>query len=294
MFIKWSSRVNVHVLLLLKLLDMKSIFLYLLIAVEFVFLPSWAVAAEVDTVTVYSQSMRKNTRCVVIVPDSGSFMRLPVLYLLHGFGGDHRSWLKVKSDLPEWADRLGLIIVCPNGERTWYLDSPVDSTVRMETYINKELIPYIDNHYATIASRDGRAIAGLSMGGHGSLHLAMRNPDVFSTVCSTSGSVNLLKKTFTYKYRELILGNEQENHVNWSQHSIMTLAGSISPGKLNMWIDCGTEDEWLEENRKLHGILLDRNVPHDYSERPGAHDAAYWNNSIDYILLFVAKHIAIK
>jgi enterochelin esterase-like enzyme len=117
---------------------------------------------------------------------------------------------------------------------------------------------------------------------------------LYGTVCATSGSVNLLKKTFTYKYRELILGSEQEHSANWSRNSILTLAGSIQAGELNVMIDCGTEDEWLEENRKLHEILFDRKVPHDFVERPGGHDAEYWNNSIDFILLYVGKHITRK
>lgn len=251
-------------------------------------------AAMVDTISVYSASMKKNTRCVVIVPDIAANEKLPVLYLLHGFGGDHRSWLQVKPELPQLADEMDMMIVCPNGVRSWYLDSPMDSSSRYETYMTQELIPFVDSHYNTINSRSGRAVAGLSMGGFGSLSLAMRHSDLYGTVCATSGSVNLLKKTFTYKYRELILGSEYEHQANWSRNSILTLAGSIQPGKLNIMIDCGTEDEWLDENRKLHQILLDRKVPHDYVERPGGHDAPYWNNSIDFILLYVAKHIASK
>jgi S-formylglutathione hydrolase FrmB len=251
-------------------------------------------AAMVDTISVYSASMQKNTRCVVIVPEATTNGKVPVLYLLHGFGGDHRSWLQIKPELPRLADEMQMMIVCPNGARSWYLDSPVDANIRYETYMTQELLPYIDSHYSTLSNRSGRAIAGLSMGGFGSLSLAIRHPDLYGTVCATSGSVNLLKKTFTYKYRELILGSEYEHQANWSRNSILTLAGSIQPGELNVMIDCGTEDEWLEENRKLHEILLDRKVPHDFVERPGAHDADYWNNSIDFILLYVGKHIARK
>lgn len=253
-----------------------------------------ALAARVDTISVFSNAMHKNSRCVIIEPEHLEGERLPVLYLLHGFGGDHQAWLRVKPDLPRLADSLKLMIVCPNGERSWYLDSPVDSAVRFETYMTRELIPFIDEHYATIGKRDARAIAGLSMGGHGCLYLAFRHPDLYAAVCATSGSVNLLRKTYTYKYRELILGSEQEHSINWSGNSILTLAGAVQPGTLHIMVDCGTEDEWLEENRRLHQILLDRKVPHDFVERPGGHDAEYWNNSIDYILLFVGKHIALK
>ncbi len=251
-------------------------------------------AAIVDTISVYSASMKKNTRCVVIAPEATTNEKVPVLYLLHGFGGDHRSWLQIKPELPQLADEMHMMIVCPNGVRSWYMDSPKDTSLRYETYMTQELIPYVDSQYSTINNRSGRAIAGLSMGGFGSLFLAMKHPDLYGTVCSTSGSVDLLKKTFSYKYRELILGSEQEYQANWSRNSILTLAGSIKPGALNIMVDCGTEDEWLEPNRKLHQILIDRQVPHDFVERPGGHDAAYWNNSIDFILLYVGKHITRK
>ena len=273
---------------------MNRLQLSLLLLMVYLLLAGTTQAAMVDTISVYSASMKKNTRCVVIVPEASTNEKVPVLYLLHGFGGDHRSWLQIKPELPQLADDMHMIIVCPNGVRSWYLDSPVDTTFRYETYMTQELIPYIDSHYSTISNRSGRAIAGLSMGGFGSLSLAIRHPDLYGTVCATSGSVNLLKKTFSYKYRELILGSESEHQVNWSRNSILTLAGAIQPGALNVMIDCGTEDEWLEENRKLHQILLDRKVPHDYVERSGGHDAAYWANSIDFILLFVGKHIALK
>ena len=253
-----------------------------------------AQAAKVDTVSVYSNAMHKSTRCVVISPSADAQVEWPVLYLLHGFGGDHRSWLQIKPELPQLAEDMQMIIVCPNGVKSWYIDSPVDTTFRYETYMTQELIPYIDSHYSTISNRSGRAIAGLSMGGHGSLYLAFHHPDLYGTVCSTSGSVDLLKKTFSYKYRELILGSEQEYQANWSRNSILTLVGAIQPGALNIMFDCGTEDEWLEPNRRLHQILYDRKVPHDFVERPGGHDAAYWNNSIDFILLYVGKHIARK
>jgi len=86
------------------------------------------------------------------------------------------------------ADRYGAIIVTPDGGvDSWYFDSPVDPTYRYETFVTQELIPYIDKLYKTVADRSGRAIAGLSMGGHGALYLAIRHQELFAAAGSMSG-----------------------------------------------------------------------------------------------------------
>jgi S-formylglutathione hydrolase FrmB len=247
-------------------------------------------AATVDTLSVYSKAMQKETRCVVIVPKGADANALPVLYLLHGLGGDHHSWLQIKPELPRLADEMQMLIVCPNGGvRSWYLDSPIDSSFRYETYMIHELIPYIDSHFSTVKTREGRAIAGLSMGGHGSLFLAIRHSEVFGAACSTSGSVDLLKKTFSWKYKEMILGDTICCKENWVSNSVMTIADELQPGQLALHIDCGTEDDLYMPNKRLHEKWGAMGIEHAYIEGPGRHDAAYWNRSIDSILLFVQR-----
>ncbi|MFM7233349.1 MAG: alpha/beta hydrolase [Flavobacteriales bacterium] len=249
-----------------------------------------ASGAMVDTVSVYSQSMQKETRCVVILPSNAEQTNLPVLYLLHGLGGDHRSWLKVKPELPAMAEETQMIIVCPNGGvRSWYIDSPIDTTFRYETYMIHELIPFIDNHYSTISNRSGRAIAGLSMGGHGSLFLSIRHPELFGAACSTSGSVDLLKKTFSWKYKEQILGDTVCCMQNWINHSVTQMANRFVTANIALHLDCGTEDDLYIPNKRLHEKWDALGVRHVYIEQKGKHDATYWNTSIDPIMRFVDR-----
>jgi S-formylglutathione hydrolase FrmB len=268
----------------------RCIRLYFLLIASVV-VPSFLRAASVDTVSVYSNSMHKQTRCVVIQPSAKAKEQLPVLYLLHGLGGDHQSWLNIKPELPQWADKMGMIIVCPNGGvRSWYLDSPVDTSFRYETYMTQELIPFIDEHYPTIRNRSGRAIAGLSMGGHGSLFLAIRHSELFGAACSTSGSVDLLKKTFSWKYKEMILGDTVCCKQNWLDHSIVEMTDEVVPDRLFLHLDCGTEDDLYAANVRLHNQLTALNIRHEYKEGPGKHDAVYWNKSIEPILQFVSGY----
>ena len=151
-------------------------------------------AAHVDTTSFYSEAMRKSVPCVVIVPNVSQDVeaRFPVIYLLHGYSGNHLSWISISPDLVRIAEDEHVIFVCPDGGyRSWYLDSPVDSTMRYETAIGSELIHWVDAHYPTRADRRFRAITGLSMGGHGGLYLGVRHPDVFAAAGSKIGRAHV-------------------------------------------------------------------------------------------------------
>ncbi len=125
-----------------------------------------AQAATVDTVVTYSASMKKNIKAVMILPDGYSkTSAYPVVYLLHGHGGNYADWVTKVPAIKQLADQYQLLIVCPDGNvSSWYYDSPVDSAWRYETYVAAELVSYVDAHYASIKDRKGRAITGLEHG----------------------------------------------------------------------------------------------------------------------------------
>ena len=242
-------------------------------------------AQQVDTIEVFSNSMNINVKNVIILPaDYGSLSNLPVLYLLHGYSGSHRDWLNLKPNLPELATYYRMIIVCPDGKNSWYWDSPVNSNFRYETYVSKELTEYIDKNYKTKKDKSGRAITGLSMGGHGGLWLGIRHQDVFGACGSTSGGVDI--RPFPKNWEmEISLGAYAENSEIWDNHTVINQLHLIK-SDLAMIIDCGTEDFFYNVNENLHKELLSRKIKHDYITRPGTHDRPYWSNSIDYQLLF--------
>src|SRR5919199_1589269 len=121
-------------------------------------------AGTVDTVSIYSNAMRKSYRCVVIMPDSykNKTNKYATVYLLHGFSGRYDNWIKKVPQLKKYADDYQLLLVCPDGAySSWYYDSPVDTTFKFETYIATEVPAYIEAHYNTIRDRKARAITGL-------------------------------------------------------------------------------------------------------------------------------------
>ena len=139
-----------------------------------------AAASRLETVKVESESMHKQIDVSVVLPDSYGARPLPVVYLLHGYGDNNLLGYLSYTNVRQYADMFDVVLVIPDGGTNWYFDSPVDPTIRYETFVSSELIKYIDKNYLTDARRERRAVTGLSMGGHGALYLAIRHQDVFA------------------------------------------------------------------------------------------------------------------
>ena len=252
-------------------------------------------AAKVDTVLTYSPSMKKNIKAVIVLPDSyQSARKYPVVYLLHGYSGNYSSFIKMAPQIKNYSDSLSIIFVSADGNySSWYFDSPVDSAWQYETYVSKELVNWVDDHYSTIKNRKGRAITGLSMGGHGAFYLAFRHQDVFGAAGSMSGGVDI--RPFPLKWEiAKRLGSYATHRQQWEDNSVINLVYLLTPGSLALIFDCGTEDFFYRVNENLHEKLLERNIPHDFISRPGGHTKEYWDNSLDYQILFFEKYFAEK
>jgi len=248
-------------------------------------------AGTVDTVTIRSTTMGKNIKCVVIKPDNyqKKDSHFPTVYLLHGYSGSFDNWIKRVPELKKHADTYQTLIVCPDGAYAgWYLDSPVDSAMRYETYIAKEVPAYIEANYRTIKDRKARAITGLSMGGHGGLYLGFRHANFFGACGSMSGALAIEYITNRYQVEKLL--GDTTNKALWRQYSIMGQMEQYPKDSVSIIIDCGTEDFVLEMSRMAHQKMLQLKIPHDYTERPGKHDWNYWATAIEYQLLYFRNY----
>lgn len=265
---------------------------FLLVALFLILTASTAFAAKVDTLLVKSPSMKKDVQVVVVTPDAvlgKKVVACPVVYLLHGFGGNAKTWIGIKPNLTQIADEKGMIFVCPDGKNSWYWDSPKNPSYRYETFISTELVKYIDEHYKTIADRKGRAITGLSMGGHGGMWNAIRHKDTFGAAGSTSGGVDVRPFPKNWDMPKQ-LGELETNKQIWEDHTVVNQLDKIANGELAIIFDCGEADFFLNVNKDLHNRLLERKIDHDFITRPGGHNSEYWNNSIDYQILFFDKY----
>lgn len=241
---------------------------------------------QVDTISVYATKMKMEVKNVVIVPkDYSKKKRYPVVYMLHGFGGNYANYVTAAPVVKELATRYQMVLVCPDGRNSFYLDSPVDSTVSYESFIINDLVPYVDAHYSTKTDRRMRAIQGLSMGGHGAFYLALRHKELFGSIGSMSGCVDLnatSQKPTLAKY----LGVKDEHPGEWNNRSAYNMVDSLKNGEYSLIIDCGTSDFFYEIAQKIHQKLLLMKIDHDYTERPGAHNWSYWRISVIYQLQF--------
>jgi len=254
-----------------------------------------AQAGTVDTVSIYSSSMRKNIKCVVIKPDNykkkGS--QFPTVYLLHGYSGRFDNWITKVPALKKYADDYQMLIVCPDGDYgSWYFDSPIDTAMRYETFIAKEVPAFVEVNYRTIKDRHSRAITGLSMGGHGGLFLGFRHANFFGACGSMSGALAIEYITNRYRVEKLL--GDTANKQLYRENSIIGQMEKYPKDSVSIIIDCGTEDFIIEMSRLVHQKMMQLKIPHDYIERPGKHDWKYWATAVQYQLLYFRNYFDSK
>jgi S-formylglutathione hydrolase FrmB len=270
-----------------KLFTANCIFILVLLGMQ-------AIAGNVDTIQIQSSYLKKATKFVVIQPSNqgqqrnqlNTQARYPVVYLLNGYDGNYAQWTKTAPQLAKTADDLKMIFVYPDGGKSsWYFDSPIDSSMQYESYIIKELVPYVDANFPTKANPKSRAITGLSMGGHGGLYLAIRHSDVFGAAGSTSGGFDFRPFPKSWNLPN-ILGEYETNQARWYDYTVMRQVELLTNKQLAIIFDCGVDDIFIKVNRALHEKLLQLKIDHDYIERSGGHNHAYWRSSIDFQMLF--------
>lgn len=241
--------------------------------------------------------------CIDLPADYASSTRqYPVLYFLHGlFGNDHR-WIDRGGK--EIFDRLTadgtigpVIVVLPNGGETFYINSE-DGKDRYEDFFIQEFVPFIDHQYRTIDSKDARGISGVSMGGYGALHLAMRHSDVFGSVAATSAVLvgdlpDPLPSEGRWQFYSRILSHAFGSPLNrayWNENSPLTLAKDPSKFQgLKIYFDVGDQDRYGFDKGAaiLDEILSKEDYPHTYALRQGGHGWEFLDQYMPYSLRFL-------
>ena len=225
--------------------------------------------ADVKTFDVPSAAMGAAVKVSVVTPaayGTDSKARFPVVYLLHGAGNDHTTY--IQPFLLDGVDKWRFIAVVPDGKLDWWLDSPVSPNVRRETFVVNELVPWVDAEFRTLPQRQRRAVAGHSMGGQGAMRLGMRHADVFGVVGNVMGGVDICS-TPARKDLVRLLGPYKGNEARWRSFSVLAEAERLPPGALRLFSIVGTEDFFLKPNRDLHELLSKRQIAHEYTEVRG-------------------------
>ena len=251
-----------------------------------------------------SKLMAREMPYRVILPagyEANKTQKFPVLYLLHGLTGHYDNWSD-KTKLKEFAASYNLIIVTPEGNDGWYTDSGSVPNDKYESYVVQELIPEIDTKFRTFADREHRAVAGLSMGGYGSLKFGLKYPEKFVVIGSFSGALGAASwsvKTLGNNWKALtdsIAGvyGEDDSQTR-KDNDIYKIVREISPEKAKtlpfIYVDCGTEDFLIQQNRDFAALLVEKKIPHEFRQLPGKHDWAYWDSQVQEFLRVSQKFI---
>ena len=255
--------------------------------------------AELPTLatrTFHSASLGQDRAYTVLLPvgyDRDRSQRYPVLYLLHGKSGDHTDWSK-RAPLREAVGQAPLIVVMPDGDDGWYVDW-ADGVHRYEGQIVRDLIPHVDGAYRTLASREGRAIAGLSMGGYGAVKLALGHPDMFASAASISGALRFPREGWDDGPK--VFGTGPASERLRAQNDVLELALLLQRTRPAgptpaLYVDCGTDDFLYDSNARVRAFLREIGVPYYYHEQPGGHSWEYWSARLPDHLRFALDHLA--
>jgi S-formylglutathione hydrolase FrmB len=263
-----------------------------------------------ESLKVKSTAMSKDIEYSIYLPHDyeTSNRRYPVLYLLHGYGDDETGWTQfgeadmIMDRLLPQGDISSMIIVMPDGGVTWYANS-YDGKVNYEDFFIKEFIPHIDATYRTRPTKQYRAIAGLSMGGYGTLLMALKHPELFSSASPLSAGVfqdeaivngddRMWKTVLGDIYGKKELTGKSRLTEHYYKNSILKLVETGNAEelkKVRFYIDCGDEDFLIKGNMALHAALIDKKIPHEFRIRDGVHNWTYWRTALPEVLKFVSE-----
>ncbi len=219
---------------------------------------------KIDSISYSSKTVGNSRKALIYTPPGFSKKKkYPVLYLLHGIGGDEKEWLKganpqvILDNLYAENKLEHMLVVMPNGramkndraEGNIFAPDKIEAFSRFEDDLLNDLIPFIEKNYSVLTDRENRAIAGLSMGGGQSLNFGLGNLDKFAWVGAFSAAPNT-------KDPEALLPNPQD-----------------AKEKLELlFISCGDKDDLINVSQRTHNYLFQEGVPHIYYMEPGGHD----------------------
>ena len=229
---------------------------------------------------------REMAYCILLPADYEKSQRsYPVLYLLHGLWGSENDWL-AKTDVAQLARSLPLIVVMPEGDDSWYTNSDENPGNRYEDYLFKDVIQHIESSYRVQKIREGRFLAGLSMGGYGTVKGATKYPQMFAAVGAFSSALGVAREDdgrgrfISIKLAFGKLGSQTRR-----DNDVFPLLAKADIAQLPyIFESCGERDQLEPLNLQFAQMLRNLDAAYEYHELPGAHEWPVWEVSLKLFL----------
>ena len=261
-----------------------------------------------ESLSIQSAILNRTVKYSIYLPENyeAGNRKFPVLYLLHGYTDNETGWTQF-GEVTRIADKAissgeatPMIIAMPDGGVTWYINES-SGKERFEDFFVQEFIPYIDSVYRTRKTKEFRAVAGLSMGGFGTLIYSMKHPELFCAAAPLSAAVwtdeqfigfpdDSYNKTFEHLFGPA-KGKERIN-AHYKKNSILNIINTSAPKQfdgIRFYIDCGDKDFLIKGNMALHAVMIDKKIDHEFRVRSGVHDWKYWRTALPEVLKFVSE-----
>jgi S-formylglutathione hydrolase FrmB len=175
-----------------------------------------------------------------------------------------------------------MIIVTPEGNSSYWINQ-ANRGPRWGDYVSQDLVQEIDSTYRTVATREDRAIGGVSMGAHGALQLAM-NTNEFGVVGAHSLVLRKYEEAFPiFGDRSYFDANDPVALCNKNEARVQDTV---------IWIDIGQDDKWRPAAEAFHQQLVSEGLLHSWHVNPGGHDGAYWSSNLNDYLKFYSRALA--
>jgi len=260
-----------------------------------------------EGLTIQSKILNKEVRYTIYLPfDYETSQRYyPVVYLLHGYTDNDIAWLQfgeanmIVDDAIAQREIPSMILAMPDAGDSWYINN-YDNSVRYEDFFIEEFIPHIEKSYRIRSEKRYRGIAGLSMGGYGTLLYSLKHPDYFAACAAFSAAlytdeeiINMDEKRWQ-RIDSKLFGPDLNGSERITQHFLSNnpfhIVNNSDIEKLKSvryYIDCGDDDFLYKGNSMFHILLRDLKIPHEFRVRDGSHQWSYWRSGLVEGLKFI-------
>jgi S-formylglutathione hydrolase FrmB len=262
-----------------------------------------------ESLTIDSKILGKLVNYTIYLPFDyeTSSRNYPVVYLLHGYGDNDMGWLQfgeanlIADEAIANREIPPMILVMPDGGTSFYINN-FDKSVRYEDFFIQEFMPFIEKTYRIRAEKRFRGIAGLSMGGYGTLNYALKYPEKFAACAAFSAAIlseEYLSTIDNEKYNRVYapvmgIGLEGGERITAHYHKnnafdVTNEKGTDTYKDLRIYIDCGDDDFLTDDNCRLHIHLNTLRIKHEFRMRDGIHNWPYWRSALPVGLKFIGE-----